>query len=280
VTFVVNGFLLFLQPHTRTNLLLNEIRVKKTVNQFINNKLNKIVRIFHTPVELAEEFAGELEQMINESVKSDKSFTISLSGGSTPEILFKLLSEKYAGSVDWKYVHFFWGDERCVPADSSESNFGMTKRTLLDKIDIPAGNIHRIIGEAEPENEAVRYSEEIILNTEERNGFPVFDLFILGLGEDGHTASIFPGHLEYLESDKICIVASHPVTRQKRISITGRVINNAERVVFLVTGNKKQIIVEKMFKKDPVSLNYPAAHIVPVYGDLSWFLDNEAAKGL
>ena len=131
-----------------------------------------------------------------------------------------------------------------------------------------------------PEKEAERYSWEISINTEKRDGLPMFDLIILGLGEDGHTASIFPGHLEYFESEKVCIVASHPVTGQKRISISGKVINNASKVVFLVTGNKKRTVVEKMFKKDPASLNYPAAHVVPVYGSLSWFLDKAAGEDI
>ncbi len=113
-------------------------------------------------------------------------------------------------------------------------------------------------------------------NTRTWNGRPVFDLVILGLGEDGHTASIFPGHPELLDSDKTCEVTYHPVTFQKRITLTGKVINNADAITFLVTGRKKEVVVEKLFKKDPHSLNYPAAYIVPVYGRLSWYIDKEA----
>ena len=255
--------------------------IKKRINdKKYSANLDKIVKIFSSPSELAMNFAEEMFQMISGSAKKNEPFTIALSGGSTPEILFNLLSEKYADSIDWKYVHFFWGDERCVPADNNESNFGMTQSTLLSKINIPSGNIHRIIGEADPVKEAIRYSEEIFINTDNRDGVPLFDLIILGLGEDGHTASIFPGYLEYFESEEVCIVASHPVTGQKRISITGRVINNARRIVFLVTGSKKRTIVKKMFKKDPASLNYPAAHVVPVYGSLSWFLDKAAGEDI
>lgn len=218
--------------------------------------------------------------MIKESANKKETFTIALSGGSTPELLFSLLSENYAKSVPWQYVHIFWGDERCVPPDNAESNFGMTMRKLLSKIEIPFLNIHRIKGEDDPEKEASRYSEEISLFTRKRDGLPLFDLILLGLGEDGHTASIFPGHPELLDSDKICDVAFHPVTQQKRITITGKVINNAEAVTFLVAGKKKKEIVEKMFKKDPSALNYPATYIVPVYGRLSWFLDKEAERSL
>lgn len=240
--------------------------------------MDKIVKIFASPYDLAEKFAEEMVNMIAESAQKQKQFTIALSGGSTPELLFTLLSEKFAESVPWHYVHVFWGDERCVAPDNAESNFGMIMKKLLGKIEIPSMNIHRIKGEDDPENEALRYSEEILINTRNRNRLPLFDLIMLGLGEDGHTASIFPGHLELLNSDKICETASHPVTHQKRITLTGRVINNANAVTFLVTGKKKESIVEKMFKKDPTALNYPASYIVPVYGRLTWYIDKEAGR--
>jgi 6-phosphogluconolactonase len=237
-----------------------------------------IIKIFPTPTDLAMNFAAELVQMVNESATNKSPFTIALSGGSTPELLFRLLAENYSKSISWQYVHFFWGDERCVEPNDSESNFGMTSKTLLSHIDIPVENIHRILGEADPVAEATRYSGEILHNTSVNNGIPSFNLVILGLGEDGHTASIFPGHLELFDSEKICDVAFHPVSGQKRITITGRIINNAERLAFLVTGTKKARIVEKMFKKDPIALNYPASYTVPVFGQLTWFLDKDAAR--
>jgi 6-phosphogluconolactonase len=238
----------------------------------------KNVKIFASPYDLAQKFAEEMVNMIAESAQKQKQFTIALSGGSTPELLFTLLSEKFAESVPWQYVHVFWGDERCVAPENAESNFGMTKKKLLGKIEIPSMNIHRIKGEDDPENEALRYSEEILIHTRNRNGLPLFDLIMLGLGEDGHTASIFPGNLELLRSDKICETASHPVTHQKRITLTGKVLNNADAITFLVTGKKKESIVEKMFKKDPTALNYPASYIVPVYGLLMWYIDKEAGR--
>jgi 6-phosphogluconolactonase len=242
--------------------------------------LNKTINIFPSPEELAERFAEDLVLMINESAKAKKSFTVSLSGGSTPEMLFSILASKYSKSVSWKYVHFFWGDERCVAPDNSESNFGMTKRTLFDKIRIPSSNIHRILGENDPASEAVRYSSEITSFTEKKNGLPAFDIIMLGLGEDGHTASIFPGYLNLLTSEKICDVAVNPYSGQKRITITGRIINNAESVTFLVTGKKKAAIVENIFKKKPASINYPASYVVPLYGTLKWYIDNDAVSML
>jgi 6-phosphogluconolactonase len=234
------------------------------------------IKIFPTPYELAEKFAEELVSMVDESAGKDNQFTVALSGGTTPELLFSVIGDHFSKSVRWKSVHFFWGDERCVPADNSESNFGMTKRKLLDKIVIPSTNIHRIIGENEPESEAARYSEEISGNTNQRDGLPVFDLVILGLGDDGHTASLFPGHPELFYSDKICEVAVHPLTHQRRITITGRVLNNAETIVFLVTGRKKAVIVESILNKSLSAQNFPASYIVPVKGKLSWYIDKEA----
>lgn len=240
--------------------------------------MDKIVKIFPSPDELALKFAEELVSMITESAKVIKNFTIALSGGSTPEVLFTLLGDKYAKSIPWEYVNFFWGDERCVSPDSSESNFAMTNRTLLSKIEIPSANIHRIKGEDDPEMEAARYSEEVLHFTRIRDSLPLFDLILLGLGDDGHTASIFPGHLDMFVSDKLCVTAFHPETKQKRITLTGRVINNAENVTFLVTGKKKEGIVEKIFKNKPEAINYPAFYIVPYYGSLSWFLDEDAGR--
>jgi 6-phosphogluconolactonase len=242
--------------------------------------LGTIVNIFATPKELAEKFAREMAGMIIESAKKQKLFNVALSGGSTPELLFALLGENYAESVPWQYVHLFWGDERCVPPDNIESNYGMTQNKLLGRIKIPSGNIHRIRGEENPDGEARRYSEELASHTLKRNSLPLFDLVLLGLGEDGHTASIFPGQMELMESDKSCAVAFHPVTKQKRITLTGRVINNAEQVAFLVTGKKKEVIVEKIVKQKPSAQNFPASYIVPVYGQLSWFLDRDAGNML
>jgi 6-phosphogluconolactonase len=240
--------------------------------------LNKSINIFPSPYELAEKFAEEFISMIIESAKKKKPFSVALSGGSTPELLFSMLGDRFSNSVPWQYVHFFWGDERCLPPDNPESNYGMTRRILLEKIDIPSSNIHRIQGEDDPENEASRYSEEISDYTGKRDGLPIFDLIMLGLGEDGHTASIFPGHKELFNSDKICEVVVHPVTLQKRITLTGRVINNADSVTFLVTGIKKADIVDKIINKSPSALNFPAFYIVPVYGMLSWFIDGDAAR--
>lgn len=241
--------------------------------------MDTTIKISQTPAELAKDFAGEIAKMINESGRRKRFMNIALSGGSTPKMLFSVLAEKFSDSVSWEWVHFFWGDERCVPPDSPESNFGMTKEVLFGKIRINDSNIHRIIGEDDPEKEAERYSEEISYFTRENNGLPVFDLIILGLGEDGHTASIFPGNNTLFSSDKICEVAQHPVTSQKRITVTGPVINNAGIIVFLVTGASKAKMVSEIIE-NPGIVDYPAASVEPVHGTLKWYLDIDAASML
>ncbi|HBE41504.1 MAG TPA: 6-phosphogluconolactonase [Bacteroidales bacterium] len=231
--------------------------------------------MFQSAQELAEAFALELVAGINVAVENISPFTIVLSGGSTPALLYSVLAEKYGRKTDWRTVHFFWGDERCVPPRHPESNYGLASRLLLDILDVPPRNIHRIRGEDIPEKEAVRYSDEILANTRNLNGIPVFDHVILGMGEDGHTVSIFPGNNELLTMDKICDVAVHPSSGQKRITITGKVINNSDNVSFLVTGHSKATAVEQILKK---KIDFPAYAIIPVHGNLTWFLDKDAAE--
>ncbi len=240
--------------------------------------MDKNIEIFQSPQALAEKFAEELIHGINESAEKKKSVSVVLSGGSTPDLLFSLLGDHYSGSARWEYVHFFWGDERCVPPDDPESNFGAAYERFLGKIDIPVVNIHRIKGEADPGKEAKRYSEDILSCIRLRDGLPVFDVIMLGIGEDGHTVSIFPGNIDLLDSRKICEVTYHPITFQKRITLTFRVINNSESVVFLVTGKTKANVAENIIKKRPSSRNFPASLINPVYGELRWFVDKDAGS--
>ena len=237
------------------------------------------VRVFQTPDEMAQNFATILIKDLDR-VEPDHFYTIALSGGSTPELFYSVIGDHFSKSVKWENVHFFWGDERCVPPDSRESNYGMTRRSLFGKINIPESNIHRIRGEFNPAEEASRYALEIEKYTRKRDGLPLFDLIILGLGEDGHTASLFPSTPQLLDSEKICDVTSHPVSMQKRITLTGRILNNACRVAFLVTGGTKAEIVEKILNKSSSAQNFPASMIVPLYGELTWLLDKEAASFL
>lgn len=235
------------------------------------------VHVFPDNQTVAEKFAEWLNQWCN--AQGSDTITIALSGGSTPKVLFKVLAEQYADTMPWEKIHFFWGDERCVPPDDSDSNYKMTKELLFDPINFPAARIHRVLGELEPAIAAEKYEATIRQNVREVEGLPVFDLMILGMGSDGHTASIFPHQMELLELDSICAVATHPESGQKRVSLTGKVINQSRQICFLVTGDSKKEKVYKILKKEEDYLDYPAAHIEAENGQLSWNLD-EAAVAL
>ena len=235
----------------------------------------KLIRILKDADELAQTFCSELEKIIA-SFNNDH-FNIALSGGSTPQKIFKILSSEYKNKIDWKKIRLFWGDERCVPPESSESNYGTAKELLIDKINIPGENIFRVKGENDPVGEAIRYSEIIKANIKTENNFPAFDLTMLGVGEDGHTASIFPNQLHLLNSVRICETALHPETKQNRITITGKVINNSKRIFILVNGkNKAEIIKRIMENKNSGTL--PAQNIEAKNGTLNWYLDQNAAQ--
>jgi 6-phosphogluconolactonase len=230
-------------------------------------------KILKNTEEIAEAIAAILFALLER--QSKESIHIALSGGNTPRHIFTYLNEKYGKALCNHRFHFWWGDERCVPPNSNESNYKMAYDLWLKPTGIPIGNIHRIWGENAPETEAIRYENELKKHVPIRNGFPVIDLNILGLGEDGHTASIFPGNLHLFSTDKWCAVAEHPETKQKRITLTGKVLNNANMIVFLSTGANKSRMVKNV-AIDKVQI-YPASHIQPGNGLLTWLLDKEAA---
>lgn len=223
------------------------------------------ITIFDSTKDLCE----KLTDMLRDLLKDKKILNLNLSGGSTPKALFQYWSKQ---NLPWEKIHFYWGDERCVAPSDDMSNYGMTKKYLLDNINIPNENIFRIKGEAEPEAEAERYSELIP---------DKFDLILLGMGEDGHTASIFPYNIQLWNSPKNCVVAAHPDTGMLRISITGRVINKAEQVIFLITGNSKAQRLKEIFANSKQAYDkFPAAKVNPTSGKLYFFLDKESASEL
>jgi 6-phosphogluconolactonase len=227
-----------------------------------------------------EELAENFSQLLQEVVAATKDFyTISLSGGSTPKAIFNFLAENYSDKIDWQKIKFFWGDERCVPPSDSDSNYKMTCDNLFSKTNVPKENIFRIHGENNPTEESIRYADVIANQVELKNAIPRFDLILLGLGEDGHTASIFPDRLELFSANEICAVTEHPVTKQKRITITGKVINNASKIIFLVTGENKKEMLDIIFNRKDGFEKLPASFVNPENGELIWMLD-EAASSL
>ncbi|MDP3431648.1 MAG: 6-phosphogluconolactonase [Bacteroidota bacterium] len=234
------------------------------------------LHIFKTPEELADKFANQFVNWVE--AYSGNEFHFAISGGKTPDLLFDFLAERFPNSVLWQKIHFWWVDERMVAPTHPESNFGVVQNLLFSKIAFPEENIHRIKGENTPEVEAFSYSAQIHEKLHSENGWPVFDLIILGMGDDGHTASIFPNQMELLDSEKICEVATHPVSGQKRVTLTGNVINNADKVCFLVTGSNKADRMAEIWGIPEKANLLPAAHIHPESGDLTWYIDEASAN--
>jgi len=224
--------------------------------------------------------ADETVEFLAEKIRiaSEKPYHIALSGGSTPILLFKLLSNNYRDNINWNNIFFYWGDERCVAADSSDSNYGVCKSILLDNINIPTQNIFPIIGNNNPMQEKIRYADIITNNVSPSGKIPSFDLIILGMGDDGHTASIFPNNMQMFNEDVLIKEALHPVSNQMRLSFTPLLINHAKEILFLVTGKNKAVKVNEIFNHSEKAKNYPAYHINPVNGTMLWILDKDAAS--
>jgi 6-phosphogluconolactonase len=246
--------------------------MKKNMNMAQNTE----VKIFRNPDEVIFSVADSVLTLTRNS--KQPFFHIALPGGNTPARLFSLLSERYKKSIPWNRIHFWWGDERCVPPDDAASNFKLANDNLFSLIPVSQENIHRMKGEENPEKESVRYSQEIGNSLNFRGNYPVFDLIILGLGDDGHTASIFPGQLDLFETSEICTFTVHPVTKQNRITLTGKTINNASLIFVLVTGLIKARRVSEIMNNDPNAIVLPAYYLSPSNGKLIWYLDEEAAS--
>lgn len=224
------------------------------------------IQVYNNQLELNEGFTAFILRLLGEKER----VSIALSGGSTPKAVFDYWAQLPTGTIPWERICFYWGDERCVSPDDAMSNYGMTRKHLFDHITIPEENIFRIKGENDPEEEAVRYGALLP---------EVFDLIVLGMGDDGHTASIFPYNIRLWDSEELCVVAAHPESGMLRVSFTGKVINAARNVAFLVTGKNKTEKVDRILRHrtDWVEV-YPAARVAPVSGRLVWFLDREAAE--
>ena len=228
--------------------------------------------------ELSRQTAERFNQLVNQSVHGSGHFTVALSGGSTPKHLYSLLgSPGYKERLPWNHVHLFWGDERCVPPDHPESNFGMVKDALLSKIKIPAENIHRMAGECEPQAAAAEYEKHLQeFFGLESGALPRFDLVLLGIGEDGHTASLFPGSKALNETKPLVVAPFVEKLNSYRLTLTLPVLNNGAEVWFQVTGASKADAVKKVLGG---SSDLPAAKVQPTNGKLTWFITKDAADG-
>ena len=238
---------------------------------------------FSTMDEMADAVCNIFRNHIAELNLRKEQINLAFSGGTTPELFFEELAANQRNpetTTDWSRIHIFWVDERCVPPSHQDSNYRMTRDLLLSALKLRKNQIHRIHGEDDPQKEVVRYEKEIRTVFHQPAGIPVFDWIFLGMGEDGHTASIFPDRLDLLESPSFCAVSHYARSDQYRVTLTGPVIMHARRISFLVAGANKSLVIRQIMLNEPVAKRYPAFHIRPVNGDMDWYLDASAANQL
>ena len=243
---------------------------------------NRDIIICRDSDELSQKAAERFILLANEAGVRAGRFTVALAGGSTPKGLYSLLATSvYNQRIPWPQVHLFWGDERCVPPDHGESNYRLVQEALLSKIHIPAQNVHRIAGEKTPVTAVAEYENELIRFFQLSKGaLPRFDLILLGIGEDGHTASLFPGSAALDETENLVASAYVENLKAHRITLTLPVLNESAQIFFLVAGKGKSAIVKKLFATDSGVANLPAARVRPVHGHRTWFITQDAAAEL
>ncbi len=229
--------------------------------------------------DLAEAGAREFARAASDALSDRGVFRVVLAGGSTPRALYRRLTRApYRRAIRWERVRFFWGDERCVPPDHERSNYRMARESFLRPLRIPEGQIFRMKGEQEPAPAARSYGE--ILRKEFRGRPARLDLVLLGLGEDGHTASLFPRTAALAEERRLAAANFVPQLSEWRLTLTYRAINAARRVVFLVSGSAKADPAGKILKKQRGWRDLPASAVAPRHGTLLWLLDEAAASRL
>lgn len=254
----------------------------RTLRQSIHEVL-----IYADAAELAREAARQFAEMAEAFTNDAGRFTVALSGGSTPKAMFQILADKpFADSLPWGSIYFFWGDERCVPPDHAESNYRMTDETLLSKVPIQRENIFRIPAEDEDhQRAAANYSETIrrffnpvaaAPGTESES--PRLDLVFLGMGADGHTASLFPATAALCANDRIAAANYVDKLKSWRITLTADTINSARNIIFLVAGADKAPPLKEVIAGEPNPEQYPSQLIEPSHGSLLWMVDEAAAS--
>lgn len=236
--------------------------------------------IYDTPTELFEAAAHEFAASVTAAVKSRGKFTVALSGGSTPKALYSLLAEKRATALPWDKMYFFFGDERHVPPDDPESNYRMANEALLSRVPIPAGNVLRVPAEEKDAAKAAQAYEQGMKDffAIKPGEFPRFDLVLLGVGPDGHTASLFPGSAALGERKRWVVANRVEKFKTDRITFTYPVINNAACVMFLSAGADKASILQEVLENPKAGL--PSQAVQPVEGRLVWMIERAAAARL
>lgn len=233
------------------------------------------IQKFKDSDELSQAATKKFIELANQAITERGCFLVSLSGGSTPMKLYEKLANE---RLDWSRVHFFWGDERCVPVDDPGNTYGSMRGILFNKIGTT--NIHRVESELEPAQAAQAYAHTLSGFADAPFDFPRFDLVLLGMGDDGHTASLFPGSPVNIETSTIAVTAHYQDRPANRVSLTPLVFNHAREVWFLVTGASKAETLHSVIKGERNFELYPAQRIRPVNGNLVWMIDEAAGRFL
>lgn len=243
------------------------------------------VRAFDTLRDASRALAERIVETANAAVKEQGRLTMALSGGKTPELLYSLLASEYADKIEWNSIHLFWGDERYVSQEHPDSNFRMAHQTWISKVPIPLQNVHRIQTEEETPEKAAESYERILIeffNASNEMTDSTFDVMLLGLGTDGHTASLFPGSPALAEKRRWVVSADAPpaVFPKKRITLTLPLINNSREVIFLALGGEKRSVVRTIFEEPEEAVKiYPAA-MVRARERLLWYVDKNVLYGI
>jgi 6-phosphogluconolactonase len=242
------------------------------------------VRVYPNATAVAEAAAEVFAHEAARAVAEHGRFHVALAGGSTPREVYQRLAEDVRNGrrkLPWESIHIFFGDERCVPPDHPESNFRMAREALLDRVPIPPENVHRIAGERAPEAAAAAYEEECRrFMPRHHAGMPRLDLVLLGVGHDGHTASLFPGADALAETNRTVVATPGPQPGSMRVTLTLPALSGASCVLFLVIGAEKAPMLRRVLRTDTAGAAYPAQRVRPTAGWLRWFLDEAAASQL
>jgi 6-phosphogluconolactonase len=238
------------------------------------------IRIFKSIEELSHHAAEIFVEQAAKAIGERGRFLVALNGGSTPTRMFQLLGTDFREKVDWSKTHVFWGDERIVSTENPENSYAQARDLLLRHIPIPEANVHRVPTELEPAEAAKDYSKTLKQFTDPPKELIRFDLIYLGMGEDGHTASLFPGSPVEESEAVIPVTADYQGRPAQRVTLTPLVINKARLVVFMATGEKKAITLAEVLSGRYDPEHYPAQRIEPKDGKTIWLVDEDAASRL
>ncbi|MGE4568443.1 MAG: 6-phosphogluconolactonase [Bacteroidales bacterium] len=233
--------------------------------------------IFEDAAATARGLSHELLRLMQE--KEGKPFFLAISGGSTPSLWFRILANEFAERINWNALRLFWVDERCVEPTHPESNYGVAKQLLLDRVPLAPEQVFRIYGEAHPAEEANRYSAQAESFIPATNGVLRFDLVVAGLGTDGHTSSIFPGQEALLTCKSSYAVSEHPVSKQRRVALTGQPMIGSRNLLFHLTGGEKSAILQQVLHPSAGGKMLPSAYILERALNPALFIDRAAAAG-